>query len=59
MDLFLAGSDTTSSVLSWVILYLALNQDVQNKARAEINQFKQGEDIPIPSAALARYILKL
>ena len=36
-DLFLAGSDTTSSTLNWAMLYMILNPEVQNKVRQEIN----------------------
>lgn len=37
LDLFLAGSETTSSMLSFVILLLLRHQDVQAKVRAEID----------------------
>ena len=36
IDLFFAGSETTSSTLTWAILYLILNPDKQEKARNEI-----------------------
>lgn len=36
LDLFLAGSETTSSMLSFVILHLIKHQDVQAKVYAEI-----------------------
>lgn len=36
-DLFAAGSDTTSSTLSWMILYLAKFQHVQEKLQAELD----------------------
>ncbi|KAI4460048.1 cytochrome p450 [Holotrichia oblita] len=35
---FLAGFDTTSSSISFALLELALNEDVQNKLRIEINE---------------------
>jgi len=35
-DLYLAGSDTTSTTLSWMILYLCKMPDVQKKFQAEI-----------------------
>jgi cytochrome P450 len=37
LDLFLAGSETTSSMLSFVILLLLKHQDVQTKAHAELD----------------------
>lgn len=37
LDLFLAGSETTSSMLSFVILILLKHQDVQAKVHAELN----------------------
>ena len=36
LDLFLAGAETTSTTMKWAVLYLALNEDVQNKCREEI-----------------------
>jgi cytochrome P450 len=38
IDLFFAGSETTSSTLTWGILYLILNPDVQDRLRQEICQ---------------------
>ena len=37
MDLFLAGSETTSTTLTWVILYMVRNQDVQEKVQKELD----------------------
>lgn len=37
LDLFLAGSETTSSMLSFVILFLIKHQDVQAKVHAELD----------------------
>ncbi|XP_016665155.1 methyl farnesoate epoxidase-like isoform X1 [Acyrthosiphon pisum] len=37
LDLFLAGSETTSITLSSVILHLLMNQDIQTKVRAELD----------------------
>ncbi|XP_063614756.1 cytochrome P450 2L1-like [Penaeus indicus] len=36
-DLFAAGSETTSSTLRWVVLYMALHPDVQAKVQAELD----------------------
>ncbi|CAI9729738.1 cytochrome P450 2B4-like [Octopus vulgaris] len=38
MDLFTAGSDTASSVLIWVFIYMAKYPDIQDKCRAEIEK---------------------
>ena len=37
LDLFLAGSETTSSSLKWAVLFMALNQDVQQKLQVISN----------------------
>jgi cytochrome P450 len=33
-DLFLAGSETTSSTLKWAVLFMAKHQDIQKKVQA-------------------------
>ncbi|CAH0546161.1 unnamed protein product [Brassicogethes aeneus] len=38
LDMFMAGSETTSNTLTFGILYLILNPDVQAKARDEIDK---------------------
>ena len=38
MDLFLAGSETTSTTLTWAILYMVRNQDVQEKVQKELDK---------------------
>jgi cytochrome P450 len=50
MDLFLGGTDTTSNTLSWLFLYLALNPDVQDKMREEIELISPGADPSISDA---------
>jgi vitamin D 25-hydroxylase len=42
-EFFAAGMDTTSTVLTWSMLYMALHQDVQRRVRAEISE-KLGAD---------------
>ena len=37
-DLFLAGTETTSTTLNWMMVYLIRNQDIQNKCRREIHK---------------------
>jgi len=36
LDLFLAGAETTSTSLKWAVLFMTLNQEVQDKCREEI-----------------------
>ena len=38
LDLFFAGSETTSTTLGWGLLYMILNPAVQTKCRQEIFQ---------------------
>uniref|UniRef100_A0A8C8W4Q0 Cytochrome P450 2J6-like n=1 Tax=Peromyscus maniculatus bairdii TaxID=230844 RepID=A0A8C8W4Q0_PERMB len=38
LDLFLAGSETTSTTLRWALLYMALYPDVQEKVQTEIDR---------------------
>jgi len=37
LDLFLAGSETTSSTLKWAVLYMALNPEVQAKLQVQFS----------------------
>ncbi|XP_078621675.1 cytochrome P450 2C3-like [Branchiostoma floridae x Branchiostoma japonicum] len=36
-DLFLGGTDTTANTLTWSLLYMTLNPDVQNKVHEELD----------------------
>jgi len=33
LDLFIAGSETTSTTLNWAMLYMVLNPDIQKKVQ--------------------------
>ncbi|PSR81817.1 hypothetical protein PHLCEN_2v6248 [Hermanssonia centrifuga] len=44
-SLVFAATDTTSNALSRILHLLALNQDVQQKLRAEISEARNGEDL--------------
>ncbi|XP_022099105.1 cytochrome P450 2U1-like isoform X2 [Acanthaster planci] len=37
-DLFVAGTDTTTNTLLWLLLYIAAHQDVQEKVQKEISE---------------------
>ena len=37
MDLFAAGSETTATTLSWAVLYMILNPEIQVKIHREID----------------------
>ena len=38
VELFNAGTDSTSTILAWAILYLTNNPEIQDKCRREIHQ---------------------
>ena len=38
LDLFLAGTETTSTTLQWFFIYMMYNQGVQEKCRKEIQE---------------------
>ena len=37
-DFLLAGTETSSTTLKWVVLYLTLHQEVQDRCREEIRE---------------------
>ena len=37
MDLFIAGAETTSTTLTWAVLYMAREPDVQKRVQAELD----------------------
>ena len=47
LDLVFAGSDTTSGVLAWFVLYVVLNEDVQNKIHQEIDIAVGRDRLPV------------
>ena len=38
VDLFMAGSETTTTTLRWTLLYMILNPEIQAKCRREMSQ---------------------
>ncbi|XP_046852391.1 cytochrome P450 2D6-like [Xenia sp. Carnegie-2017] len=46
VDVVFAGADTTSSTLSWFLLYMTLYPDVQKKIHAELDQVIGKEYLP-------------
>ena len=45
-DLFMAGSESSRSTLSWVFLLLANYPDKQQRVREEVSQFIADDDVP-------------
>lgn len=56
MDLFMAGSETTSRTLEMFMLNILLNQDVQKKAQEEIDQVIGNNRMPLISDKI-KYVL--
>ncbi|XP_075045027.1 cytochrome P450 2J4-like [Mixophyes fleayi] len=44
VDLFVAGTETTSSSLEWCLLYMMLHPDIQEKCREEIHRIRGDRD---------------
>ncbi|CAJ1052393.1 cytochrome P450 2U1 [Xyrichtys novacula] len=45
-DLFIAGTDTTANSVLWVLLYLILHPDIQDKVQAEIDEVVGTQRVP-------------
>ena len=45
-DLFAAGTETTSTTLSWGLIYMTLNPDIQHRVQAEIDAVLGKGDLP-------------
>ncbi|KAM6217055.1 cytochrome P450 2J2-like [Rhynchocyon petersi] len=46
LDLFIAGTETTSTTLRWALLYMAMNPEVQEKVQAEIDKVIGQSQLP-------------
>nr|XP_020447513.1 cytochrome P450 2U1 isoform X1 [Monopterus albus] len=45
-DLFIAGTDTTTNSVLWILLYLVLYPDIQDTVQAEIDKVVGGHRVP-------------
>jgi hypothetical protein len=54
-DLFLAGQETTSTTLSFLVLYLMLDQRVQAKLHADLDQIDSDDGIGLGAKPLLHY----
>jgi long-chain fatty acid omega-monooxygenase len=46
VDLFIAGTETTSTSLLWLILLLATHPDIQEKVQQEIDEHVPRDEMP-------------
>ena len=46
VDVSFAGSDTTSTSLTWFVLYMVLHPDIQEKVQSEINLIAKNDRLP-------------
>jgi len=56
MDFFLAGTETSSTTLKWIVLYLTLHQEVQDKCRQEICSILGGSRCETSLLPLLSYV---
>ncbi|KAL5237917.1 hypothetical protein ACI65C_005327 [Semiaphis heraclei] len=56
LDLFLAGSETTSSMLSFVVLLLLKHQDIQDKVHAEMDAIIGDREIQLSDKKKLNYL---
>ncbi|KAM9314386.1 cytochrome P450 2U1 [Pholidichthys leucotaenia] len=45
-DLFIAGTDTTTNSVLWILLYMVLHPDIQDKVQAEIDEVVGPHRVP-------------
>lgn len=45
-DLFIAGTDTTANSILWILLYMVLHPDIQDKVQAEIDEVVGRHRVP-------------
>ena len=45
-DLFVAGTETTSTLLNWTLLYLSIHKDIQKKCQEEIDHVIGSDRLP-------------
>ncbi len=47
MDLFVAGTDTTTTQLEWCVMYLVMHPEVQERMRKEVDDAYHGEAVTL------------
>lgn len=53
-DLFIAGTDTTSSTLEWAMAELIRNPEKMSKAQSELKELMENQDGPIDESNISR-----